>query len=449
MKTTKSGQRYSFFLERPAEKDRSRRFLEIFAAILKHSNYRFVLDIYSHLAARCNRCAYMCPVYEVTKNPKDIPCYRSGLLFRIYRRHFTIGGIIQGKLFGTGYIDDQDIDEMAEAFYRCTACRRCHLECPMGIDHGLITRLGRYILSEMGIVPKAMAVAVREQLQGKTRNTSAIPAKALINSCEFLEEEIRDSKGMEVKIPLNLTDAEYIFFAPVSDYLMEAETLMGIAAVLTAAKVSWTISTEYFDAINYGLFYNDHLIGRIAQQMLAETRRLRAKKILIGECGHASRVAKNFLPNFCNHHDLPSVVSCLELTWTLLKEGRVKLDPDVISQKVTYHDPCNLARTGWLISQPRKIIQSFIKNFVEMTPTGAKNYCCGGGGGTVVIDEIRQFRTQIAGRKKREQLQATGAEIVIAPCANCKKQLREIAQDYGLNIEVKGLHDLIFTALKP
>lgn len=443
-----SHQPYSYFIERPLGDERPRRFLEIFAAILKHSNYRFLLDIYSRLTAKCGRCSVMCPVYEATGKPEDVPCYRSELLLRVYRRHFTLGGMFHGKIFGTRYLSDPDIDEMAEAFYRCTACRRCNLGCPMGIDHGLITRLGRYILSEMGIVPKALAVSVREQLEGKTRNTSAIPARALVDSCEFLEEEIRDAKGLDVKFPLDVADVEYIFFAPVSDYLMEADTLMGNAAVLHAARVSWTIGTGYFDAINYGLFYNDHLLGRIARQMVEEARRLRARKILIGECGHASRAAKYFLPNFCGGKAAPAVVNCMELTWKLIEEGRLKLNPQAIAQTVTYHDPCNIARTGWVVEQPRRIIKSFIRNFVEMSPAGIRNYCCGGGGGTVSVDEIRKFRTAVGGKRKAEQLRATGADIVIAPCANCKKQLREIIQDHGLAMEVKGLHDLIFTAIE-
>jgi Fe-S oxidoreductase len=141
-------------------------------------------------------------------------------------------------------------------------------------------------------------------------------------------------------------------------------------------------------------------------------------------------------------------VNCLELTWELIQQGRLKLNPRAISQKVTYHDPCNIARDGWLVDQPRRIIRSFIPDFVEMSPRGIQNYCCGGGGGTVSVDEIRKFRTGVGGRRKAEQLRATGAEIVIAPCANCKKQLREIIQDHGLTMEVKGLHDLIFTALE-
>jgi hypothetical protein len=38
---------------------------------------------------------------------------------------------------------------------------------------------------------------------------------------------------------------------------------------------------------------------------------------------------------------------------------------------------------------------------------------------------------------------------VVAPCANCKKQLREIVEDHGLeDVEVVGLHDLILRAIE-
>ncbi len=110
----------------------------------------------------------------------------------------------------------------------------------MGIDHRLLTRLGRFILSRIGIVPKALAVSVKEQLEGATGNTSAIPLKALKSTIEFLEEEILEIKGVEVRFPLDVEGAEYVFFPPVSDFLMEADTLMGIACVLNEAGVSWT-----------------------------------------------------------------------------------------------------------------------------------------------------------------------------------------------------------------
>ncbi|MCP4703065.1 MAG: (Fe-S)-binding protein, partial [candidate division Zixibacteria bacterium] len=427
--------------------DRPRRFLEAFAVILKHSNYKMALDHFIRMSAKCSRCATTCQVYQATGDPKDIPCYRSELLLSVYRRHFTVGGMLKGRLLGCGYLTDEKIQEMAESFYNCTACRRCVLECPSGIDHGLITHLGRYILSEIGIIPRALVVSTREQLEGKSGNTSAVPVPALIDTLEFLEEDMLEEKNVEIKFPLDKENADYVFYPAVSDFLMEAETLMGIAAVFTATGDSWTTGTGYFDGINYGLFYSDRILERVVKKIDVETKRLNGKNVLIGECGHASRSAKYFLPTYCGGKDAFPVINIMEYTYKVWKEGKLKLDPDIVTEKVAYHDPCNLARQRWIIDEPREILKAFCKNYVEMTPKGEDNICCGGGGGTVSIDEIRPYRTTIGGKLKADQIRKAGCKILVAPCANCKKQLKELVEDQKIDCEVMGLHDLIYKAI--
>ena len=71
--------KYPWYVIRPFEGDRVRRFLEIFAAILGHSNYKPALDQYARSSMKCSSCTTTCPVYATTKDPRDIPCYRSGL----------------------------------------------------------------------------------------------------------------------------------------------------------------------------------------------------------------------------------------------------------------------------------------------------------------------------------------------------------------------------------
>jgi Fe-S oxidoreductase len=436
-----------YFIEPVKPMDRPQRFLEVFAAILKHSHYRYILDHFARVAAKCGMCAVECPVYQATGITTDVPCARSGLLLDVYRRHFTPEGRLMARLTGAKPLVDADIDAMTEAFYRCTACRRCNLQCPMGLDHGLLTHLGRYILSEMDIAPKALVVSVREQLVGKSGNTSGIPAPALLDTLSFLEEDLKEKFGRDIKFPVNVEGAEYVFFPAVSDYLLEPDVLMGQAAVFHATGDSWTIGTGNYDGINYGLFYNDRFLEDIVKREIAECRRLKGKKILIGECGHASRTAKGFVPTYAGENP-PPVLNLLEYTDRALQEGKLKLNPDVIKDRVTYHDPCNYARSGWIVEQPRRIIRSFIKDFVEMEPHGKENYCCGGGGGTVSIDEMRGFRTGIGGKRKAEQIRATGAKYVIAPCANCKKQLKEVIEDHKIEVELIGLHDLILRAIE-
>ncbi len=445
-------ERLSYFIEqdRVYQGDMTARFLEVFGAILKHSNYRQVIDNYSRITARCANCAPSCQIYQFTNAAEDVPCHRSHLLLDVYRRHFTLRGVIEGRLRGYEPLSPDKIVEMAETYYHCTACRRCTLECPLGIDHGLVTHLARYILSELGLVPRALVISVREQLEGASGNTSGIPFPAIADTVEFLSEEIEEDKGIKVEFPVDQEDRDYIFFPAVSDYLMEADTLMGIVTLINAVGDGdkWTIGSGYADGINYGLFYSDWLLEKILEREVQEARRLRAKAILIGECGHASRSAKAFIATyFGGREKAPPVYNIMEYSYRKWKEGKLKLQPGAIKERVTYHDPCNLGRTGWIINEPRELLRAMCEDFVEMHPHGPKNLCCGGGGGTVSVDEIRSYRTGTLGAKKAEQLAATGAKYVVAPCANCKKQLRELITDNKLDMECVGLHDLIYKAI--
>jgi len=445
---TKEQPRYTYQIEPIELEERPKRFLDAFAAVLRHSNYAPVLDAYLRIRAKCSMCTVDCQVYQASGDPQDIPCLRSELLLSVYRRYFTLSGMLKAPLFDDFRLTDEYIDRMAEAYYRCTACKRCKYSCPLGIDHALITHLARWILAEIEIVPKALKVSVREQLEGDTRNTSAIPFVGLKDTCEFLEEELEEVyPGAGIKFPIDVEDAEYVFFPAVSDYLLEADTLMGNAAMLHAIGASWTIGSRNFDGIDYGLFYSDRMWERIIHDQVAEIHRLNGKKMLIGECGHASRAGKEGMANFIPKEDKVPVVNIMELAYEKFTSGELNLIENAISERTTYHDPCNISRKGWIIEQPRAILRHICKEFVEMHPHGTENYCCGGGGGTVSVDEIRKFRTSIGGATKAGQIKATGAKIVVTPCANCKKQIDEVIADHKLDVERKGLHDLMLQAI--
>ncbi len=441
--------KYLYHIEDPVVSNRAERFLEAFEVVMKYTNYRPIFDMYARSSTKCGRCSVTCPVYQVTQDPRDIPCYRTHILLNIYQRYFTMGGLVKALVFGNGSLMDEDIDYLIDSLYRCTACRRCTLECALGVDHALMTHIGRYILSEMKMQPRALQVATRAQLEGETGNTSAIPVPALINNIEFLEEEIEEDKGIKVKFPVDKEGADYFFVCPVSDYMMEADTLMGNAVILHAMgeAENWTIGTQNYDAINYGLFYSDWILERNIKRLVSEANRLKSKYILIGECGHASRSAKYFVPVF-GGKDAPQVLNCMELAYEKFKEGKLRLKQGYFKEKVTYHDPCNIARSGWIVDQPRELLRHIAPNYVEMSPNKAMNYCCGGGGGSVSIDEMHEFRMEIGGKIKADQMKATGADIVVAPCANCKKQLRELIDYYNLPMEVKGLHDMMYNAVE-
>jgi Fe-S oxidoreductase len=122
------------------------------------------------------------------------------------------------------------------------------------------------------------------------------------------------------------------------------------------------------------------------------------------------------------------------------------LDPTVNSQRVTYHDPCNQARNGGIVDEPRYILQQAVMDFVEMEPHGIENYCCGGGGGMLSMSEFAKDRLA-AGKPKADQILATGAQIVATSCHNCLDQLDEIKRHYKLKVKIQNLSELVAAAI--
>jgi TusE/DsrC/DsvC family sulfur relay protein len=140
------------------------------------------------------------------------------------------------------------------------------------------------------------------------------------------------------------------------------------------------------------------------------------------------------------------MLSYNELAAEYLKHGRIKLDPTKNPEPVTYHDPCNQARSGGIVEEPRYLIRQAVMDFREMTPNGSENFCCGGGGGALVMPEFRERRLE-AGRIKADQIRATGAKIVVTSCHNCIDQIAELSRHYNLGVKVHNVCEIVANAL--
>jgi Fe-S oxidoreductase len=81
-----------------------------------------------------------------------------------------------------------------------------------------------------------------------------------------------------------------------------------------------------------------------------------------------------------------------------------------------------------------------------MAPSGHENYCCGGGGGQLSMAKYKPRRIA-AGKIKADQIKASGAKIVAAPCHNCIDQLMELNKEYSLNIQLKTVAELLASAI--
>ena len=135
-----------------------------------------------------------------------------------------------------------------------------------------------------------------------------------------------------------------------------------------------------------------------------------------------------------------------------IKQGRIRLDKNRFDVLATYHDPCNYGRKAEKVfghgyfEEPRWILSQCLNNWVDLYPTEQLQICCGGGGGALTTgynDERLYY-----GRRKMEQIRATGASMVVVPCHSCHGQLQNIKTHYGFeDLQVKYLWELVADCL--
>jgi Fe-S oxidoreductase len=135
-----------------------------------------------------------------------------------------------------------------------------------------------------------------------------------------------------------------------------------------------------------------------------------------------------------------------------IKQGRIKLDRSRFDVLATYHDPCNYCRKAEKLfgygyyEEPRWIMSQCLENWVDLYPSRQHQICCGGGGGalTTGYHEERVYY----GRRKMEQIKASGAAMIVVPCHSCHGQLNNIKKNYGLqHLSVKYLWELVADCL--
>jgi Fe-S oxidoreductase len=407
-----------------------------------------VLRLYMEMCAKCGTCADQCPVYQGDPTKYNNPALRSDLIRKVFKKHATTSGKLFGPLVGAEDINgDFEMDKFVESFYECTGCRRCATFCPMGIDNSVITRKGRAIADKLGYTPERLQKVIEISLQ--TGNTDGANTAALKETVRFLEEEIKDDCGIDVRIPYDDVGAEVFFVPPSGDLLVNPEAVMGIAKVFHKMGLRWTLSSKAFDGANYGLFTGDDVSMKEDNKLyVEEAKRLKCKTLMMGECGHAHRIMKFMMEPGQWWGPLPfEITNVLQYTYDLVDSGRLKLDPSANPDPVTYHDPCNFGRSCGIVEEPRRIMKAACADFREMTPNRQYNWCCGGGGGLSAMDEIHDFRMNVSGSMKLRQIDDTGAKYVAAPCSNCKRQLAQLMEYHKRDVAVGGVHDLVYKAI--
>jgi Fe-S oxidoreductase len=413
---------------------------------LMDSKLSMPLATYLETCTHCGVCADSCHLYHIDQNPIHIPSYKSEKLRRVYRRYHTFAGKYLPWLVGARDMTSEELDDWVDSVYQCTMCRRCTIACPIGIDNAMIVRTSRSILSAMGKAP--------EMLEEHTRNACEVGSPLKVTKGQFLErlawfeEELQDElEDDDYTIPVDKVGAE-LFFIPASLEMMKfPKTIMSILKIFHAAGADYTFSTRRYDVTNYGVFNGDDAVTQsIARQDIEEAERLKVRTLVVSECGHAYRALRWEAPNWLQKDLSFEVRDIIELVNDWIEEGKLDLDPANVPERVTYHDPCNMARNSGLMDEPRNILNHSVADYEEMTPNREHNWCCGGGGGMLSMPDYEQTRLD-SGTKKADQVRRTDAKIVATACANCQFQLGQVMEHFGIDAKVESVTDLVAKAL--
>ncbi len=390
----------------------------------------------------CGACAEACHVFAASRDPMDLPRSRLELVERM--------GHEPGEAL------------LLEAFvhlHRCSLCRRCAAFCPLGLDPSRVVLAGREALAAVGVAAGHICAQAADCFRSGN-SLGLLPESWAIQS-QAVEQQLAVRTGMDIACPVDEYGAQVLLVPPAADLARHRPSFEAYAKLMHFLGVSWTTSTYLSDACNPGAYLGYRNLRLLGRRVLEAARELRPHLVVWGESGHGWRVARNWLGALGEdwrgqeYLDLKAPIHVLEYAHYYLGKGAFhgKLRREANDDKVvTLHDPCHLARSAGLLSEPRALIKASCHHFYEMAPAsvGRLTLCCGAGGGMgPEMAEVRLAGFLPRARALREASLSHGCDWVAAPCDGCRDALAQGLDHYGLAYGYGGVLELFAQALIP
>lgn len=352
-------------------------------------------DIETCFGASCGFCERGCPVYQILKKKT----------FTSRGRNRAILGIIEGKV--------KPSKELAEAYYQCMMCGCCERWCALP-DTDIVKELRKYLVEEGFEIEKH-----KENVENVMKYGNPYGVENLVAWRKDIKFSTPDKTST-------------LFFAGCSMPLRQPETLRRMAKLLGPEKM--TIMDEevccgsYVTRTGYEKEYNE-----LTDRFLKYLKDNNIKEIITACPGCLTTIKDKLEKN-------RSEIKVTHITQKLVELlEKHKLTVKKILGKVTYHDPCHLARSEGIVDEPREILRQ-ISDFREMPDHGYESNCCGAGGG--VRAAYPELSLEI-GKKRVEEAKATGAEILVSSCPFCENQFITVG-----GFKVMDIIDAVWEAVK-
>jgi len=383
----------------------------------------------------CGLCAEACLFYTETGDAKYTPINKLKPLRRVWKQEFTLLGKLSSMIGLSQPLTDTELEEWSELVYdSCSLCGRCSMVCPVGNDITYMIRKMREGMAASGHAPETVIGAVKRTIN--TGSPMDVILKALTAQIKHQEEDTG------LTIPIDQPGSDYLALLSSMEIMNYPEYLGALAKIFKQAGVSWTLSSEAFEATNAGIQIGVSDIAReIVMRIVDSAEKLGVKNVISPECGHAFTALRWEGPNLIGRPYKFNVVHIIELLDELRAAGKIKTKGGD-SDPLTFHDPCQIVRRGGVVQQPRNLLNMVSTDFREMSDAGIMNWCCGGGGGVSANERADDLKL-IAFKKKKAQIEELGVHKMVTACANCRIVLEDGLEHYNMDVEVIGLSEMV------
>ena len=166
---------------------------------------------------------------------------------------------------------------------------------------------------------------------------------------------------------------------------------------------------------------NEFMFQMMAYQNIQTLNNYGIKKIVTA-CPHCFNIFKNEYPALGGNYE---VIHHTVFLQQLIDEGKIKLKDGGAfkGKKITYHDSCYLGRANDIYEAPRKVLEAFDTELVEMKRCKTNGLCCGAGGAQMFKEE-EKGTIRINSERTNEAI-GTGANIIAAACPFCNTMLTD------------------------
>ncbi len=402
---------------------------------------------------RCGFCLPTCPTFVLTGRERSSPRGRVAMA----------RAVAEGKLsFGKA---------MKEEAYFCLDCRACTTACPSGVKAGEVMEVCRSQVHQQQPLPKWQAGFRNFILQKMLPDpnlleTSMLPARLyqklgiqwLVRNSNLLKlgpEWVAKAEGMmpELYPPLrpqlpDVVPAEgeqrgrVAFFLGCIMTLMYAEVSRQTVRVLAQQGFEVvTPKTQKCCGAPHLTEGDRDTTRSLAQHNLDLFMELDVDAIVTdcAGCGAALKEYEELLEESGEHEKLATFHSKIKDVSEFLIEQGLRTDGlKPVEQIVTYHEPCHLCHAQGISRQPRELIKAIPG--IDFRELNEASWCCGSAAtfSLKYTDESQQILD-----RKLENIQSTGAELLVTANPGCHLQLAWGLKQAGMSQRVVHITELL------